>query len=196
MLIVGLTGGISSGKTTVCELFAELGTPIIDADVIAREVVAPGTPALESIAKRFGPEILTAEGELNRLALKAIVFADDSKRLWLENLLHPCIREEMFRQANSYDAPYVILAIPLLVETLPNPQLDKILVIDTDTESQIQRTMARDSLSREQVENILKAQVSREKRLLYADDVIKNTGNLADLRQQVKCLHEKYSKAA
>ncbi len=193
MKIAGLTGGIGSGKSTVARLFGELGVHWVDADDVAREVVEPGTPALERIAKHFGTHILTSEGALDRAQLRGIVFQQPEERAWLESLLHPIIRDELIRQLNpeNYQLPYVLLVSPLLLETDQHELVDRIFVIDVPKDVQLERTMARDTNSREQVERIIAAQMSREDRLARADEVIDNDRPLDDVTRQVRELHER-----
>jgi len=193
MNVVGLTGGIGSGKSTVARLFGELGVHWVDADDVAREVVEPGTPALERIAKHFGEQILTSEGGLDRAQLRGIVFQQPEERAWLESLLHPIIRDELIRQLNpeNYQLPYVLLVSPLLLETDQHELVDRIFVIDVPKDVQLERTMARDTNSREQVERIIAAQMSREDRLARADEVIDNDRPLDDVTRQVRELHER-----
>ena len=193
MKIAGLTGGIGSGKSTVARLFGELGVHWVDADDVAREVVEPGTPALAEIAEHFGDEILTSEGALDRAQLRTIVFQEPEERVWLEALLHPIIREELIRQLNpeNYQLPYVLLVSPLLLETDQHELVDRIIVIDVPKAVQLERTMARDTNSREQVERIISAQMSREDRLARADEVIDNDRPLDDVTRQVRELHER-----
>ncbi len=202
MAVIGLTGGIGSGKSTVARLFGELGVHWVDADDVAREVVEPGTPALAEIAKHFGEQILTPDGVLDRAQLRAIVFQEPEERVWLESLLHPIIHEELVRQLNppppppppggeNYQLPYVLLVSPLLLETDQHELVDRIIVIDVPEETQIERTMARDTNSREQVERIIAAQMSREDRLARADEVIDNDRPLDDVTRQVRELHER-----
>ena len=193
MKIAGLTGGIGSGKSTVARLFGELGVHWVDADDVAREVVEPGTPALERIAKHFGEQILTSEGALDRAQLRGIVFQQPEERAWLESLLHPIIRDELIRQLNpeNYQLPYVLLVSPLLLETDQHELADRIFVIDVPKDVQLERTMARDTNSREQVERIIAAQMSREDRLARADEVIDNDRPLDDVTRQVRELHER-----
>ncbi len=193
MLTIGLTGGIGSGKSTVSTLFAELGVPVIDADVAAREVVEPGEPALSEIAARFGEEILNPDGTLNRSKLREAVFADPTARKELEAILHPRIRSRMAEQLSALEAPYTILSIPLLVESGGAYNLDRVLVIDLPEDEQLNRVCQRDGIGREQAAAILQAQCSRSERLAIADDVIENSGDLAALKAQVLALHRKYS---
>lgn len=194
MLVIGLTGGIGSGKSTVTKLFAEKGIVIIDTDILAREVTAPTQPALKAIAAKFGATVLSPDGSLNRAALRKIIFNDDASRHWLEELLHPLIREKAAAQVETAQSPYCIVVIPLLFETAPNPLLDRVLVVDASEELQISRTVARDHLSVEAIKAILKTQVNRETRLKQADDVIVNNGSEQDLVAQVDKLHERYLK--
>jgi len=193
MAVIGLTGGIGSGKSTVARLFGELGVHWVDADDVAREVVEPGTPALAEIAEHFGDEILTSEGALDRAQLRTIVFQEPEERVWLEALLHPIIREELIRQLNpeNYQLPYVLLVSPLLLETDQHELVDRIIVIDVPKDVQLERTMARDTNSQEQVERIIAAQMSREDRLARADEVIDNDRPLDDVTRQVRELHER-----
>ncbi|PPI81919.1 dephospho-CoA kinase [Marinobacter flavimaris] len=193
MKIAGLTGGIGSGKSTLARLFGEHGVHWVDADDVAREVVEPGTPALEQISEHFGKKILTSEGALDRAQLRGIVFEKPEERFWLESLLHPIIREELIRQLNpeNYQLPYVLLVSPLLLETDQHELVDRIIVIDVPEETQIERTMARDTNSREQVERIIAAQMPREDRLARADEVIDNDRPLDEVTRQVRELHEK-----
>jgi dephospho-CoA kinase len=193
-LRVGLTGGIASGKTTVSRLFEALGVPVIDTDVLAREVVAPGQPALAQIAERFGKQVIAQDGSLDRAALRSIVFVDPAARTELEQITHPAIRallEERSRQHRS--AAYQILVIPLLVETARRTPVDRVLVVDCSEDMQIRRLQARDGSTVEQARQILAAQVSRESRLAAADDVIVNDGDIAALRDRVAELHAKYT---
>jgi dephospho-CoA kinase len=193
---VGLTGGIASGKTTVANLFGALGVPIIDTDLLAREVVAPGSPLLERIAERYGAGILAADGGLNRRALREKVFANAAERRWLEELTHPAIRELTDARAAAAAGPYVIVAIPLLVETRGQERFSRVLVVDCDPQLQLARLQARDGLTRAAAEKMLAAQASRAERLSAADDVIHNDGDIARLRDQVESLHRSYVAAA
>lgn len=192
MLIVGLTGGIGSGKSAVAARFAALGAPVIDADVIAREVVEPGTPGLERIVEMFGADVLDERGRLNRARLASKVFGDPDRRKRLEAILHPLIREEMRQRAARIAAPYCILAIPLLIETGQRDLVHRVLVVDTPPELQYQRVAARDGRPRAEIEAIVNAQASREARLAAADDVIINDSDFAALDHQVAELHRRY----
>ncbi len=192
MFVVGLTGGIGSGKSTVAALFSAKGVPVIDADELARKITQPNEPALEKIVALFGSEIVLPNGHLDRATLRKIVFTDESKRKQLEQLLHPAIRVEMKSLIEVLDAPYCILVIPLLLETVPNPLINRILIVDTTEYLQISRTMDRDKISRAEVETILKTQANRAKRLDSAHDTIINDGVFEDLVPQVNQLHEFY----
>lgn len=194
MFVVGLTGGIASGKTTVAEEFAKKGIAIIDTDVIARKLVEPGQPAYTHIIKHFPVNILQANKRINRRKLREIIFNDQQERLWLENLLHPLIREEVAHQVARATSPYCIVVIPLLAETTPNPLINRILVVDVDEESQIQRIMERDNCTAEDAKKIIASQASRQQRLLIADDVITNDQDKYHLIHQVNKLDERYKK--
>ncbi len=191
--VVGLTGGIGSGKSTVANLFAELGADIIDADIIAREVVAPGEPALAAIAEHFGPEVLTASGELDRRALRASVFGNTQEKDWLNALLHPVIRERMVAACAASTSPYCLLVVPLLVENNLTGLCQRVLVVDVSPDTQLERTMTRDSADEAQIRAIMAAQASREQRLAAADDVINNNSpDKAGLQSEVVRLHRHY----
>jgi dephospho-CoA kinase len=197
LLRIGLTGGIASGKSTVTQRFAELGVAIIDADVASRNVVEPGTPGFAQVVQRFGPQVLDAAGRLDRPALRALIFNDSSSRKALDAILHPLIRGEMERDAAEAKGPYVVMAIPLLVESgNPRARVDRVLVVDADETQQIQRLQARDGSSAEQARAILASQAARTARLAAADDVLLNSGSVAELRQAVDRLHEQYLQLA
>lgn len=191
---VALTGGIASGKTTVANLFAAHGIPLVDSDLIAREVVEPGQPALAAVADAFGPDVLGPDGRLDRRRLRDIIFSDPTARARLEAILHPAIRAEMERQsaAAAEAGPYQVLVIPLLAEGGRRDRADRVLVVDVPEALQVERLMARDTVSREQAQASLQAQASRAARLAIADDVVTNTGRIEDLREQVARLHERY----
>jgi len=193
---IGLTGGIASGKSTVANLFAALGVPIVDTDLLSREVVAPGSPLLREISAHFGGQLLATDGSLDRQELRARIFADPAEREWLEALLHPAIRELTDARCRAASGPYVIVAIPLLVETRGERRFDRVLVVDCDPELQLARLTARDGTTREEARRVLAAQATREARLAVADDVIHNDGDLAALRDQVEKLHRQYVAAA
>jgi dephospho-CoA kinase len=191
-LRIGLTGGIASGKSTAAARFAELGVPVIDADEVARAVVAPGESGHAGVVNRFGHGILAADGGLDRRALRDRVFADPGERQDLEAILHPLIRAEVQRRANAALGPYVVLAIPLLVEGGRRDQVDRVLVVDVDEAAQLERLMRRDASTQTQARAILAAQASRSVRLRVADDVLVNTGSVPELRAAVDRLHERY----
>mgnify|MGYP001816776141 CR=1 FL=1 len=193
---VALTGGIASGKSTLADMFAELGVAVIDTDIIAREVVQAGQPALREIRKRFGREVIDAVGNLDRRALRNIVFADEQARLDLEAILHPRIGAETRRQAEAAPGPYQIIVVPLLVGSPLLGFVDRVLVVDCDEDLQIQRLLARDTETVEQARRILAAQASREARLAIADDIIDNNQDLDDTRHQVRELDERYRRMA
>lgn len=192
MKVVGLTGGIGSGKSTVARMFGELGIHWVDADDVARQVVEPGTPALASIAEHFGRDILQGNGALDRAKLREIIFREPAQREWLEALLHPVIREELVRQLHPehYALPYVLLVSPLLLETDQHTLVDQILVVDVPVDTQVERTMSRDDNPRDQVERIIAAQMPRQKRLAQANHIIDNSRPKEDVAHQVRELHE------
>ena len=193
---VALTGGIASGKSTVADLFAALGVPVIDTDVIARQVVEPGQPALAKISATFGPDVLDADGRLDRRRMRERIFADHGAKRRLEAILHPAIRAEMEQQSMAAQGPYQVLVIPLLTEGGRRDHVDRVLLVDVPEELQIQRLMMRDGVSHEQAQASLNAQATRAQRLALADDVIRNTGRVDDLRAQVAELHGKYLRLA
>jgi dephospho-CoA kinase len=195
-LRIGLTGGVASGKSTVARRFMELGVPVIDADAAARAVVAPGKPGLAAVSERFGPSVLAENGELDRRALRDLIFKDPSLRRDLEAILHPLIRADMEQSAETAIGPYVVLDIPLLVEGGSRDRVDRILVVDADETMQLQRVMARDGCTEQQARAILASQASRSVRLAAADDVLLNTGTVTDLRQAVDHLHQRYLRLA
>lgn len=193
MYVVAITGGIGSGKTTVANQFATLGIEVVDADLIAREVVEPGTPALAAIASHFGPGILDEQGRLDRRALREWIFSDPAAKSWLNALLHPIIRSEMLRQCAAANSPYCLLVVPLLVENRLTELADRVLVIDVDEATQIERTCRRDGVSLEQAQAILASQASRSERLAMADDVLDNqSGTTETIRERILALHETY----
>lgn len=198
--IVGLTGGIGSGKTTIANLFADLGVPLVDADVVAREVVAKDSPLLSKIVEHFGAQILTKQGELNRAALREIVFHHDEEKQWLNNLLHPAIRERMKQQLSEQTAPYTLFVVPLLIENKLTALCDRILVVDVSPQTQLARSAQRDNNNFEQIQRIMNSQVSQQERLKWADDVINNDTDLAQnlphLQKKVLELHQFYLQQA
>lgn len=192
--IVALSGGIASGKTTVANLFAQLGVPFIDADVIAKQVVSKGSKALAKIVGHFSDEILLANGELDRSQLREIIFNNDHERLWLNHLLHPLIHQETERQIKKQDAPYVLWVIPLLVENSLQQFGDSLLIIDTKPELQLERLIHRDNIDEDLAKKMMLSQASSSIRLSYADKIIKNSGDLNELKNQVIKLHCYYLK--
>lgn len=193
MYVVAITGGIGSGKTTVANQFAELGIEVVDADIIAREVVEPGTPALAAIATHFGADVIAPDGRLDRRQLRERVFTDPQAKGWLNALLHPLIRSEMQRQCAAARSPYCLLVVPLLVENRLTAMANRVLVIDVDEATQIERTCRRDGVSREQAEAILAAQASRTERLAAANDVLDNqNGTPEAIKSRIFALHETY----
>ncbi|MBP2700575.1 dephospho-CoA kinase [Photobacterium lucens] len=194
-LVIGLTGGIGSGKTTVANLFADTyGIDIIDADIVAREVVEPNTSGLNAIIEKCGKEILLEDGTLNRAKLRDAIFSQPELKAWLNNLLHPLIREKMQQDINQSQSPYCLLVVPLMVENNLQTMTHRLLVVDVDEQVQIERTQQRDNVSIEQIKNILASQASREQRLDAADDVITNNGDNKALVSQVEQLHLQYLK--
>jgi dephospho-CoA kinase len=191
-LRIGLTGGIASGKSTVAQRFTELGVPVIDADAAARAVVAAGTPGLAAVLRRFGRGVVAENGEVDRRALRELIFQEPGSRRDLEAILHPLIRADMEQNAERAVGPYVVMAIPLLVESGSSARVDRILVVDVDETVQLQRVMARDGGTEKEARAILASQASRSARLAAADDVLLNTGTIPDLRQAVDQLHERY----
>ncbi len=194
MIVIGVTGGIGSGKTAATDEFSKLGITIVDADIAARTVVEAGKPALEKIALHFGKDILLQSGELDRAALRGIIFKQPEQRVWLEKLTHPLIREEIITGLKQAKSPYVILASPLLIESNQYKLTHRVLVVDTPEELQIRRTVKRDNNNEEQVRSIINAQSSREKRLSFADDIVVNDQDLSYLSSQVNVFHERYLK--
>lgn len=196
MLIIGVTGGIGSGKTAVTEEFERLGIKVVDADIAARTVVEKGKPALVKIAERFGEGILLENGELDRAALRKIVFEKPEERKWLESLTHPLIREEIIQGLQSAESPYAILASPLLIESGQSLLVKRTLVVDVPESLQIERTCNRDNNDTKQVQAIIDAQLPREKRLEHADDVICNNKDLDYLCGEVAKYHKQYLELA
>ncbi|MGY3924035.1 dephospho-CoA kinase [Aeromonas jandaei] len=193
MYVVAITGGIGSGKTTIANQFTELGIDVVDADVIAREVVESGTPALAAIADHFGPDVITPDGQLDRRRLREQVFSDPSAKAWLNALLHPLIRSEMQRQCAAASSPYCLLVVPLLVENKLTGLANRVLVVDVDEATQIERTCRRDGVTPEQAKAIIAAQASRSERLAAADDVVENgNGSEMAIKARILTLHETY----
>ena len=192
MFVVGLTGGIGSGKSTVAEMFTALEIDLVDADVAAREVVAPGTPALAEIVEHFGLDILMADGSLDRRGLRRVIFHHEQEKHWLETLLHPLIRRWLTQQISNRRSAYCLLVSPLLLETGQAELVDRILVVDVSVETQIARTLARDGGEERTVRAIIAAQIGRSQRLEHGDDIIDNELPVHPLRQRVKTLHQQY----
>lgn len=191
-LRIGLTGGIASGKSTVADMFANHGVAIIDTDVIAREIVEPGQPALQAIVDKLGPTVLQADGSLDRAATRELVFADDAKRRILESILHPGIREAARLQAEAAEGPYHIVVVPLLTESPMRDDMDRILVVDCSPDVQLARLLRRDAGSEQQARRMIASQASREDRLAIADDVIRNDRGLEATRNEVDAMHVHY----
>lgn len=190
--VLGLTGGIGSGKSAVAEAFGELGVHWVDADHAARWVVEPGRPALAQIARHFGEGVLAADGSLDRAALRGLIFQDPKQRKWLEQLLHPLIRQEVAEYLAKAQSAYAIMVSPLLIESGQYRQTDRVLVVDVPEALQLQRAARRDHASEEQIRAIINAQASREERLRHADDVLLNDRDLGWLKAEVERLHNFY----
>lgn len=195
-LIIGLTGGIGSGKTAASNIFEKLGIDVIDADVLARQALASGSPLLDQVFLHFGYQLQNKDGGLDRAQLRELVFNNQQARIWLEQLIHPWVAEQVSKALKLSQSTYSILSSPLLLETAQHQGVDRVLVIDVPEALQIERTCQRDGNTPELVERILAQQIRREDRLERADDVINNTGNLSELQQQVECLHQHYLKLA
>jgi dephospho-CoA kinase len=190
--VVALSGGIASGKSTIADLFAKLGVPIVDADIIARQVVQAGSYAFNQIVKHFSQEILLTNGELDRSQLREIIFNNDHERLWLNDLLHPIIQQETQKQIAMQSTTYLIWVVPLLIENNLHIWADRVLIIDTSLSLQLERLVKRDNISESLAKKMIQSQVSLKKRLSYADDIIVNDGNLLSLTTQVNLLHQQY----
>lgn len=191
--VIGLTGGIASGKTTVANLFKQqFKIDIVDADIVAREVVEPGTPGLNAIIEHFGADIVHDDQTLDRAKLREKIFSNPEEKAWLNGLLHPMIREKMIEDLEQVTSDYALLVVPLLVENKLDSLCNRVLVVDVDPQTQISRTVKRDNVSEEQANAILASQASREQRLALADDVVKNNPDDPDLLLQITDLHEKY----
>ncbi|ALZ75901.1 dephospho-CoA kinase [Rheinheimera sp. F8] len=193
---VGLTGGIGSGKSTVAEEFVRLGVQQVDADIVARQVVAPGTEALDTIVQQFGDAVRSSDGQLDRARLRQIVFSDEAAKTWLNQLLHPLIRQEMLRQLSEATSPYVLLVAPLLLENKLDQLVDTVLVVDVSEQTQITRTSERDGSPIPLVQSIMAAQCSRQQRLARANYVISNEGSIEALQAKVAELHRNFLRSA
>jgi dephospho-CoA kinase len=193
VLKVGLTGGIGSGKSTACEIFTELGVPVIDADIIAHNLVKPGMPALEEIIRVFGKEVISNNGTLARKIIRDKIFANNNDRKKLEDILHPAVYREISVQVKNINSNYCIISIPLLLETGAAKTVDRILVIDVPREQQLERASNRDKTNKNDINAIIDSQISRKDRLSAADDIVDNKGNVKDLRKKICELHEFYS---
>ena len=189
--MVGVSGGIGSGKTTVTDLFKDLDIDVIDADVIARQVVEPGSPAVQKIVDKFGGDIVDHTGQLNRAKLREMIFSQPELKTWLNGLLHPLIRDQMTLQTQQAKSPYCI-SVPLLVENNLNHSVDRVLIVDVTEQTQLDRTLERDNVAAQQVRSIMNSQASRAQRLAIADDVIDNNGGQQELVAQVAKLHKSY----
>jgi dephospho-CoA kinase len=192
MLRVGLTGGIASGKSTVADMFAGLGAGVVDTDTVAREVVSPGEPGLEAVVAEFGAEILQPNGELDRRALRNIVFSEPERRELLESILHPLIRARTLQLVEELDTPYAIIVVPLLLETGFDELVERVLVVDCPEAQQLKRLCRRDNVGETEAQAMLAGQIDRQARLARADDVVDNSGDLQATRTQVAALHERY----
>lgn len=196
MFVVGLTGGIGSGKTAASDIFKSLGVNIVDADIVAREVVEPGQPALKEIVQHFGADILLTDGNLDRAKLRTCIFSNPSEKYWLENLLHPIIRQEIQHQLNDSKATYSILVSPLLFETDQSKLVNRTLLIDVPVDIQLERAAFRDNNPAEQIQKIIDSQLPRDVKLSKADDVICNDKDLASLELKIKDKHLFYLECA
>ena len=195
-LVVGVTGGIGCGKTAVTDYLATKGIVIADADQASRVVVEPGKPALQEISEHFGSHLILEGGNLNRRALRDIIFENPEERQWLEKLLHPLINQQLRQELQQATSPYVVLVSPLLFETRQHTMADRVLVIDVAEDVQIERAIKRDQISREQAEAIVRIQDNRDERRSKADDLVDNSGSLEHLYQQLDTLHQTYLQLA
>lgn len=189
---VALTGGIGSGKSTVADAFSRSGVAVVDADIIARQVVEPGKPALRAIAEHFGTDVLADDGTLNRRRLREIIFSNPAQKAWLNALLHPLIQQQTWECIAQATSPYVLWVVPLLVENQLCDKVNRVLVVDVSEQTQLERTMKRDGVTHEQAQQIIAAQASREERLAAADDIINNDGEPQSAIAQVASLHQRY----
>lgn len=193
VLKIGLTGGIGSGKSTACEIFSEFGVPVIDADIIAHNLVKPGMPVLQAIINEFGEGIVTKDGSLDRKKLRDQIFTNETDRKKLENILHPAIYNEIAHETEGLLSKYCIIALPLLLETGASKIIDRILVIDSPRELQLSRASIRDNVSKSDIETIMHSQISADDRLAVADDIVNNDGDIDNLRRQICDLHRFYT---
>lgn len=189
---IGLTGGIACGKSVISREFERLGVPVIDTDILAREVVEPGEDGYKAVVSHFGTAILDANGAIDRSALRKIVFANAEERVWLESLLHPLVKSRVRQLAAQLDAPYLVVVVPLLVESAMVDWFDRIVVVDTEPEAQLKRIIERDNIERKLAEKMVAAQIDRQKRLSYADDILYNNAGIEQLVQEVERLHSQY----
>ena len=195
--VVGLTGGIGSGKSTITRLLIGLGIEVIDADDVAREVVTPGSPALNALAERFGTKILNADGTLKRERLRGLIFTDAEAKCWVEQLLHPLIRARMLEKIGKSTRPWLLLSVPLLLENKAAYDfVDRVLVVDVPENVQLSRTMLRDNATKDEVALIMQSQLPRKKRLAAADDIVENTGDPLQLQEQLLRLVKRYEEFA
>jgi len=190
--IVALTGGIGSGKSTIANAFVRLGVTLVDADILARQVVEPGMPALHALVERFGKQIVLNDGSLNRPRLREIIFSNTADKQWVNQLLHPIIQAETQRLIKAASSPYVLWVVPLLVENGLQRRANRVLVVDVSEKVQLLRTISRDGVSRQQAESIIAAQASRQQRLACADDIIDNNGGPETSEPRVASLHSRY----
>ena len=191
-LKIGLTGGIGAGKSTVCDMFAQLGVPVIDADLISRQLATEDKLVIEQIKDLFGPDFLLENGKPDRTRLRNLIFSDQVKKQQLESILHPRIYELIDNKIAGIIYPYCIISVPLLVEHGETSKYNRILVVDSNLESQVSRAQQRDSVSENDIKKIMTAQASRSDRLSVADDIILNNGDIENVKEQVTRLHEKY----
>ena len=194
--VVGVSGGIGSGKTTVTHLFTRYNIDVIDADLVARQVVQPGTAALQAIIEKLGPQVVEKNGQLNRNQLRTLIFNDPELKHWLNQLLHPAIREQMLVQIQQAKSDYCLLSVPLLVENKLDKMVDRVLIVDVSEDTQLQRTLLRDKTNTQQIRAIMQSQATREQRLEVADDILDNNANPETLPPQIEKLHKKYLQLA
>lgn len=194
--VVGLTGGIGSGKSTISRLFAGFGIEVIDADEVSRDVVNPGSPALNALVARFGNSILNGDGTLKREILRGVIFTDPEAKAWVEQLLHPLIRTAILKRIERSSSPWLLLSAPLLLESDAYAFVDRVLVVDVPESVQLARTMQRDNATKEEVTRIMQSQLARGKRLAAADDIVDNTGDTLQLQEKLLRLKQRYEELA